>query len=145
METLLNAIWLAIAIVLLVTWHTRWLPVRPPKEFACGSQRLHRAGVLALVLLFPAISLSDDLHPVLICLPDTKSSYAMAHSSAPSSPDTLSSTTVHAGAFGLPTSSGLLVSLFAVDLLEPLTFADLSSGDSGDPDLSRAPPLSSLS
>jgi hypothetical protein len=145
METLLNAIWLAITVVLLVTWHTRWLPVRARRRNSPAGRNSFIALVCALVLLFPAISLSDDLHPVLIGLPDTKSSYAVTHSSAPSSPDTLSSTTVHAGAFGLPASPSLLVSLFAVDLLAASAFANLSSGDAGGPDLSRAPPVASLS
>ncbi len=78
MELLLNAIWLALAAGLLVVWHSRWLPqIRGPRD---RSRQSFVGLVCVLALLFPAISLSDDLHPAEIALADTKSSYAIAHS-----------------------------------------------------------------
>jgi len=79
MELLLNAIWLALAAGLLSVWRARWLP-----RIRGGSRERSRQSFVGLVcvlaLLFPAISLSDDLHPTVIALPDTKSAYAIAHS-----------------------------------------------------------------
>src|ERR1700683_3859640 len=61
METLLNLLWLIVALIALWVWRYRWL----------ASSRNPRARVFpeaiaigcALVLLFPVISLTDDLHP----------------------------------------------------------------------------------
>jgi hypothetical protein len=77
MELLLNAIWLALAAGLLVVWHSWWLPqIRGSRD---RSRQSFVGLVCVLALLFPAISLSDDLHPAVIALADTKSSYAIAH------------------------------------------------------------------
>jgi hypothetical protein len=77
MELLLNVIWFAIAAGLLFAWHSRWLPeIRGSRE---RSRQSFVGLVCVLALLFPAISLSDDLHPAVVALSDTKSIYAVAH------------------------------------------------------------------
>lgn len=66
METLLNLLWLAVALGLIGLWRFRWL----------SSRRNPRAGVLpeivaigcAISLLLPAISLTDDLHPEIVAV-----------------------------------------------------------------------------
>jgi len=84
MELLLNAIWLTLAVGLLFAWHSRWLPeIRGSRE---RSRQSFVGLVCVLALLFPAISLSDDLHPAVIALADTKSSYVIAHSHGSPSP-----------------------------------------------------------
>jgi hypothetical protein len=64
MESFLNLLWVAIAAVAFGFWRTRWLhdrserrrdPLREWTAFAC-----------ALVLLFFAVSLTDDLHSELV-------------------------------------------------------------------------------
>jgi hypothetical protein len=64
MESFLNLLWVAIAAVSFGFWRTRWLherserrrePLREWTAFAC-----------ALVLLFFAVSLTDDLHSELV-------------------------------------------------------------------------------
>lgn len=57
MEVTLNLVWLLVAVAALVAWRARW------------SRRWHRFTPLgmvalgcALILLFPAISITDDLH-----------------------------------------------------------------------------------
>jgi hypothetical protein len=69
MELLLNAIWLAVATSLL-------------RECTAGRRKWQSliGLVCVLALLFPAISLTDDLHPTEFALADTKSLYAVAHS-----------------------------------------------------------------
>jgi hypothetical protein len=79
MEFLLNAIWLVVAATLLLVWRVRWLP----ELRACSVNHRKWQSFIGLIcvlaLLFPAISLTDDLHPTEIALPDTKSAYAVAH------------------------------------------------------------------
>jgi hypothetical protein len=66
METLLNLLWLAVALGLIGLWRFRWV----------SSRRNPRAGVLpeivaigcAISLLLPAISLTDDLHPEIVAV-----------------------------------------------------------------------------
>jgi hypothetical protein len=70
METLLNIIWLTVALGLIGLWRFRWI----------SSRRNPRSGVLpeivaigcAISLLLPAISLTDDLHPEIVAV-DTAS------------------------------------------------------------------------
>jgi hypothetical protein len=79
MELLLNAIWLAVALSLLLVWRVRWLP----ELRACATDRRKLQSFVGLIcvlaLLFPAISLTDDLHPTEFALADTKSLQAVAH------------------------------------------------------------------
>ena len=66
METLLNLLWLIVAMSLIGLWRFRWL----------SSRRNPRLGVLpeivaigcAISLLLPAISLTDDLHPEIVAV-----------------------------------------------------------------------------
>ncbi len=80
MELLLNAIWLAVAVTLTLVWRLRWLP----QLRECPADRRKWQSLVGLIcvlaLLFPAISLTDDLHPAEFALADTKSLYAAAHS-----------------------------------------------------------------
>ncbi len=69
MELLLNLFWLLIAAVLLCTWRTQWVHERR------GGIR-HRvqewsAVSLALVLLFFAVSMSDDMHSEIVALEES--------------------------------------------------------------------------
>jgi hypothetical protein len=79
MEVLLNAIWLLVATTLLLVWRMRWLP----QLRACSADRRKWQSFVGLIcvlaLLFPAISLTDDLHPPEFALADAKSVYAAAH------------------------------------------------------------------
>lgn len=60
-ETLLNLLWLVIAVAALWQWRCRWAVSRSDSPF---SPRVEAVAMLcALALLFPVISLTDDLHP----------------------------------------------------------------------------------
>ena len=82
METLLNALWVVICAALLFAWQSQWLSQIRRRVHADAVSQSFISLVCLLALLFPAISLSDDLHPVVLALPDTKSSSvaALAHS-----------------------------------------------------------------
>jgi hypothetical protein len=71
MELFLNLLWLLIAAVLLCTWRTQWIHERR------GGMR-HRvrewsAVSVALVLLFFAVSMSDDMHAQIVALEERSS------------------------------------------------------------------------
>jgi hypothetical protein len=95
MELLLNAIWLAISVGLLFVWHSRWLP-QIRRGCLDRSQQSFVGLVCVLALLFPAISLSDDLHPAVIALADAKSAYAVTHSHSSPGPGSRSHSVPHA-------------------------------------------------
>ena len=93
METVLNLIWLGITLVAIWLWRFRWIPSRRDQR---RDSRLEAvAMVCILALLFPVISLTDDLHPEVVpvdsisskrqhCLLIASSTH-LNHSKAPSS------------------------------------------------------------
>lgn len=90
MELLLNLIWLLVATTLVVVWRTGWLPqacagVSDERSLRERKRQSLVSLVCVLALLFPAISLTDDLHPAVVTLSDTKSIYAASHGPAPGS------------------------------------------------------------
>jgi len=74
MEILLNFFWLLIALAAFVCW---WPRLSSCNAQARGNLRALRpllALVFALAVLFPAISVTDDLHPALYVVEDASSS-----------------------------------------------------------------------
>jgi hypothetical protein len=66
METFLNLLWVVITVVAIWLWRCRWIVSRPTPR---PSPRLEAvAMVCALALLFPVISLTDDLHPEIVAV-----------------------------------------------------------------------------
>lgn len=86
MELFLNFLWLLIAIFGLSVWRVCWVPGRSGRR-----EPLHEwtAAVAALVFLFFAVSLSDDLHSDLVLFEESTSGrrqaivLASAHSAHP--------------------------------------------------------------
>src|SRR5271170_3112002 len=70
METTLNLFWLAVTLATIAVWRLRWLPDRLGRRVRVLPQAI--AIVCALALLFPSISLTDDLHPEIVAV-DTSS------------------------------------------------------------------------
>ncbi len=64
MELLLNLIWLVLALVSISAWWIRWLPRSRGRPHRCDLLRGALGLTCVLVLLFFAISLTDDLHAV---------------------------------------------------------------------------------
>ena len=66
METVLNLIWLIVTVAALWLWRFRWLVSRR-KPRACVLLEVVAMGCV-LALLFPVISLTDDLHPEILAV-----------------------------------------------------------------------------
>ena len=113
MESFLNFLWVAIAVGAFCFWRTRWLherrdhgrePLREWTAFAC-----------ALVLLFFAVSLTDDLHSELMIFDECSTSRRQSLSLTRSH-DTLQHRVPEV-------STGIVVEL-SPGLPEPLKFVD---------------------
>jgi hypothetical protein len=72
MELLLNILWLLIAVGLLGTWRMSWVHQR--RRSARHSLQEWSAVSLALVLLFFAVSMTDDLHSEIVALEECSTS-----------------------------------------------------------------------
>jgi len=72
MELLLNLLWLLIAVALVCVWRTQWSNQRRGTE----RRQLQEwsAVSLALVLLFFAVSMSDDMHSEIVALEESSAS-----------------------------------------------------------------------
>ncbi len=66
MELLLNIVWMLIAVGLIGIWRTRWIHQR--RDFSRRSLQEWSAVSLALVLLFFAVSMTDDMHAEIVAL-----------------------------------------------------------------------------
>src|SRR5258708_21190789 len=74
METILNLVWLVVTLAALWIWRFRWAASR--RNPRCNVRQETIAIVCVLALLFPVISLTDDLHPDMVPA-DTVSSKRM--------------------------------------------------------------------
>ncbi len=77
MESFLNALWLVIALGLALIWSVRWLPVICAEHQRGRALQSCVALVCVSILLFFPISLTDDLHFMLLPVPETKSSWVV--------------------------------------------------------------------
>jgi hypothetical protein len=66
METILNLLWLIVTLVAIGLWRFRWLLSRQNPRDRVFLETV--AMVCALALLFPVISLTDDLHPEIVAV-----------------------------------------------------------------------------
>jgi hypothetical protein len=66
METILNLAWLAITVAAIWLWRFRWAVSRRNPRHSTGMETV--AMVCVLALLFPVISLTDDLHPETVAV-----------------------------------------------------------------------------
>src|ERR1700722_11996022 len=64
METLLNLVWLAVTLAAIWLWRFRWTVSRQNPRHSKRMEAI--AMVCVLALLFPVISLTDDLHPDIL-------------------------------------------------------------------------------
>lgn len=140
MELLLNLLWALIATGLVWIWRTRW--IRQRRRHDRNSLQEWTALSVALVLLFFAVSMTDDLHSEMAIFEECSTSrrnspvFVDAHSLLQSGPALHSS-----GPAVLPRLSSL-TSLSAARTVEPVTELWVSLLQS-DPGFGRAPPASS--
>jgi ABC-type uncharacterized transport system permease subunit len=66
METTLNLIWVAVTIAAVWLWRFRWSVSRENRRHSMRMESV--AMVCVLALLFPVISLTDDLHPETVAV-----------------------------------------------------------------------------
>jgi hypothetical protein len=66
METILNFIWLVLTIAAVWLWRFRWSVSREGRAHTLRMEAV--AMVCVLALLFPVISLTDDLHPETVAV-----------------------------------------------------------------------------
>ncbi len=72
MELLLNILGMLVAVGLLGTWRTRWVHQR--RDSSRRSLQEWSAVSLALVLLFFAVSMTDDMHSEIVALEECSTS-----------------------------------------------------------------------
>jgi hypothetical protein len=119
MELFLNFVWAMIALAALGTWRACWMhehrirrrdPVREWAAVVCG-----------LVLLFFAVSLSDDLHSSFALLDESAAGrrHSLTRNAAHVSPDALTSAPVHALAWPMHSVWPSLLSSFAAVQVVP--------------------------
>jgi len=72
MELFLNIVWMLVAAGLLVAWRTRWIHER--RGSSRRSLQEWSAISLALVLLFFAVSMTDDMHSEIVALEECSAS-----------------------------------------------------------------------
>jgi hypothetical protein len=66
METILNLVWLAVTLAVLGLWRFRWSVSRGNRRH---SPKLEAVAILCFIaLVFPVISLTDDLHPEIVAV-----------------------------------------------------------------------------
>jgi len=141
MEALLNAVWLLVAVSLLFLWRHRWLP--QIRKHSLDRRRQSFVGlVCVLAFLFPAISLSDDLHPAVVTLADTKSAYAVVHNHDASRPGARSHATPHFFSGPLP-QARLRAALWGEETLIARSQTAIPAGPPRGSFSGRAPPLPS--
>jgi hypothetical protein len=80
LETILNLIWLAVTLMALWLWRFRWTGARRAPGHNVRLEAV--AMICILALLFPVISLTDDLHPEVIPVDATSSKRALCLAAA---------------------------------------------------------------
>ena len=66
METILNLVWVAVTVAAIWLWRFRWTVSRQNPRHSTRMEAV--AMVCVLALLFPVISLTDDLHPETVAV-----------------------------------------------------------------------------
>ena len=137
METFLNLVWLAVTVAAIWLWRFRWTVSRRNQKH---STRMEAAAMVCfLALLFPVISLTDDLHPETVAV-DASSGKRNACLIAASAPH-VRAATVSTGSqllFGMISRPFGITNLLSSELVQTLKFnnlVSLASNSSG-----RSPP-----
>jgi hypothetical protein len=141
MELFLNLLWILMASGILAVWRMRW--VRQKRGAVRNPLQEYTAIACGLVLLFFAVSLTDDLHSEIVLIEESSASRRHAACWASAHPAPQSGTASHAaGAATLPgvTVSDSLCVVHRVRHVEQSCVSLLQS----TPSCGRAPPVSFL-
>lgn len=82
METVLNLVWLGVTLATLWLWRFRWTGARRKPGHDVRLEAV--AMICILALLFPVISLTDDLHPEVVPVEASSSKRSLCLLAAPS-------------------------------------------------------------
>jgi hypothetical protein len=139
MELFLNVLWVLIAIHGLVVWQLVWK--RQARQTRPEPFQEWTAFACALVFLFFAVSLSDDLHADVILADDCVRGrhalvWACSHASAQNG------VAVDSSVGAVPSRSGLSLSLRDVERIAP-AIIHLVCHSEADPSAGRSPPFPS--
>jgi hypothetical protein len=140
-ELLLNIVWMLIAVGLLVVWRTRWVHQR--RRSSRHSLQEWSAVSLALVLLFFAVSMTDDMHSEIVVLEECSASKRDFFSLTSAHGMPQPATALHASSLALvpPVPFFSASSSFQkLELANQLRFSFLPTSQAS----SRAPPSASL-
>lgn len=141
MELILNAFWLALALASLCLWQQGTYSTKGHRGYSTSLHALIILGC-ALILLFPVISLTDDLHDAQAVMEDSYSSPpALKHGGT-------HHTSAVCGKLTAPPARVVLPELISIRfrILGLLSYAGEQPGKtaSARPSASRAPPLPAL-
>ena len=107
METILNLVWLAVTLAALWVWRFRWAASRRNPRHNLRQEAF--AIVCLLALLFPVISLSDDLHPEIAVVDSASGKrQCLVSASGAHNPDAGKLPNIHSAAALLPHLPGQL-------------------------------------
>jgi hypothetical protein len=137
METILNLIWLAVTVAAIWLWRFRWSVSRQNPRH--GARMEVVAIVCVLALLFPVISLTDDLHPDMVPADTVSSKRNLCLLVAHTSQAANSKLSLHAHHFPALVSLSTAAVEFSsagVVLIEPI----LQPRCASTPGIGRAPP-----
>jgi len=141
MELFLNIVWVLIAAGILGTWRTRWVHQR--QRMSRNSLQEWTAVSVALVLLFFAVSMTDDLHAQVILSEEWSTNRRNVSCSAGEHPLPQSGTVPHASCPAIVAHISRVRPPLVLETLEPpgaRHILDLQT----DRLSGRAPPVSSL-
>jgi len=141
MELLLNILWMLIAVGLVVIWRTRWIHQR--RRSSRRSLQEWSAIGLALVLLFFAVSMTDDLHSEIVALEEWSTSKRDFVCSPGAQPVPQSGTALHTSSWAIVPPVSLFARSDSQKKLEQASQISTSFLPSYRPS-GRAPPVSFL-
>lgn len=139
MELFLNILWMLIAVALLGTWRTRWIHER--RRTLRHSIQEWSAVSVALVLLFFAVSMSDDMHSEIVVLEECAASKRYSVCSSPAHPLQQSAPVARASFWAIVPRVPLFALPTAVQTAELVEQARASFPPTA-PTSGRAPPVS---
>ncbi len=135
METVLNLIWLVVALTGVWLWRFRWARSRQNSHRWVPTECI--AMVCVLALLFPVISLSDDLHPEILAVDSSSGKRSSAHllAGSPHPHDAGQASSQHPGVAILPTGIATQIlhttaSAFDLTISTAIAWSSISSGRS---------------